>query len=159
MWITAQQYDDWLARHADNQPEKPADPNAQLLSGEKLGAKFCPVCQYLLVKYKVGHQTNFSLDRCGHCGGVWLDKNEWDILKSRNLHDDVHLMFSPAWQAAVRSEQHEAAMDEIWREHLSEADLSEIRRVKQWIDAHPKAAELRAFLLYNAKKTGATAMR
>jgi len=147
VWISADHYDQWMKLHGENLPEKPPEEGLNLLSGETIGAKFCPECKYILMKYRVGHQVGFSLNRCGHCGGIWFDKNEWEIMKSRNLHDDVHLVFSEPWQSAIRAEEHEAAMDEIWRQQLGDTDLSEIRRIKTWLDKHPKSAELRAFLL------------
>ena len=79
-----------------------------------------------------------------------VDKNEWEIMKSRNLHDDVHLVFSQEWQSAIRAEEHKAAMDEILRSQLGDADLNEIRRIKTWLQAHPRSAELFAYLFYNA---------
>ncbi len=99
------------------------------------------------MKYKVGHGIGFSLNRCGHCGGVWFDKNEWEIMKSRNLNDDVHLVFSEAWQSAVRHEEHQNAMDEILRKQIGDEDLKEIQRVKTWLQGHPKSGELYAYLL------------
>jgi Zn-finger nucleic acid-binding protein len=148
-WISADQYDKWMKLHGENLPEKPPEEGLNLLSGETTGARFCPECKYILIKYRVGHQVGFSLNRCGHCGGIWFDQNEWEIMKSRNLHDDVHLVFSEPWQSAIREEEHKAAMDDIWREQLGETDLSEIRRIKTWLDKHPKSGELRAYLLDN----------
>ena len=147
VFISAYQYEEWLRLHGENLPEKPPDEGVKLVSGETPGAKFCPECKCMLMKYKVGHNLGFSLNRCGHCGGVWFDRNEWEILKSRNLHDDVHLMFSQAWQSAVRREESNAAMDEILRKQLGDADLAEIRRIKSWLQTHPRSAELYAYLV------------
>jgi hypothetical protein len=78
---------------------------------------------------------------------MWLDKNEWESLKSRNLHDDINLMFSDNWQTKVRAEEHEKALDEIIRGQLGASDYEEIRRIKSWIHQHPKSNELYAYLL------------
>lgn len=147
IWIGALNYEGWLKEHGDTLPEKAPDATLTIQSGEKPGAKFCPECKYILMKYKVGHDIEFTLNRCGQCAGVWFDKNEWDILKARNLHDEVHLIFSQPWQAAIRAEEHEAAMEKIWRDQIGPSDLSEIRRIKNWLAKHPKSAELYAFLL------------
>ena len=45
------------------------------------GAKICPECGRILLKYKVGHGLDFFVDHCSGCGGIWLDKNEWNALK------------------------------------------------------------------------------
>jgi Zn-finger nucleic acid-binding protein len=149
VWISASQYEQWLQVHGENLPEKPPEQGVNLESEEKPGAKFCPECKYILMKYKVGHGVSFSLNRCAHCGGIWFDKNEWQIMKSRNLHDDVHLVFSQAWQSAVRLEEHKSAMEHILAEQLGDADLQEIRRIRNWLQSHPKSAELYAYLIEN----------
>lgn len=155
MWLGAMQYENWRQKQAKGLDEKPADQSVQLTSGETPGARFCPQCKYVLMKYKVGHQTGFSLNRCGNCAGIWFDKNEWEILKSRNLHERVHMVFSQAWQSAVRAEQHRNAMDEFWRNELGDKDLTEIRRIKDWLAKHPKSAELYAYLLADREEKAA----
>ena len=74
VWIGASQYEQWLLVHGENLPEKPPEEGISLVSGEMSGARFCPECKYILMKYAVGHQLGFSLNRCGHCGGIWLTK-------------------------------------------------------------------------------------
>ena len=147
VWVSSSQYEQWLKHHGANLPEKPADESVKLESTETHGAKFCPECKYILLKYKVGHNVGFSLNRCGHCGGVWFDKNEWEIMKSRSLNDDVHLVFSEAWQSAVRAEEHKNAVDEILRKQIGDEDLKEVQRIKTWLQSHPKSSELYAYLL------------
>ena len=147
VWIGALHYEEWLKQHGENLPEKAPEAGIALTSGEKPGAKFCPECNFVLMKYKIGHDIGFSLNRCGQCAGIWFDQNEWEIMKSRNLHDDVHLVFSQGWQAAIRGDDHQAAMDEIWREQIGPSDFTEIRRIKAWLSKHPKQAELYAYLM------------
>lgn len=148
-YIGSQDYDHWLSNSETNLPEKAADDDSiKLASGESTGPRFCPECKFVLTKYNVGRGTNFAANKCGHCGGMWLDKNEWEILKSRNLHDDLHLVFSDSWQSGNRAEEHNKAMAEIFREHLGE-DLEEISRIKTWLKSHPKSDALFAYLMYN----------
>ncbi len=151
IWINSTQYEHWL-NALSQRPSTPAsaDGGVRLSSGERPKAKFCPQCKYILTKYKVGHGVDFSLNRCAHCGGMWFDQNEWEILASRNMHVNVHSIFSASWQQSVRSEEHQAAMTEIWRDLLGEADLAEIKRIKEWLQNHPQAPTLYAFLLGDA---------
>lgn len=147
VFISAEQYGQWLHLHGENLPEKPSEESMKIAPAESFGAKFCPECKFMLMKYKVGHKLSFAINRCSHCGGMWFDKNEWEVLKSRNLHDDIHFVFSHAWQSAVRAEEHQTAMDEILRREIGDADLEEIRRIRAWLHAHPRSAELYAYLL------------
>jgi Zn-finger nucleic acid-binding protein len=151
-YIAASSYDHWLSRSQVNQPETTDDRTISLDSGESSGPRFCPECKYVLTKYNVGKGIKFALNKCGHCGGTWLDKNEWEILKSRNLHDDIHLVFSDNWQLAVRAEEHKAAMAEIFAEHLGD-DLEEISRIKNWLDNHANSDALYAYLLYSPDRS------
>lgn len=114
-------------------------------STEIRGAKFCPSCSSYLVKYEVGRNLAFTIDRCGKCGGIWLDGNEWTALKAEKLHLDLHRIFSLDWQSHIRQEQHSTALNDIWREQFG-TDYEELSRIKKWIDAHPKSAEIYAFL-------------
>jgi Zn-finger nucleic acid-binding protein len=50
--------------------------------------KFCPDCGHIMARYKIFPDTDFYIDRCRSCNGIWLDQNEWDVLIDRN--------FSPA---------------------------------------------------------------
>lgn len=154
-WVSPDQYDDWLSQHGDNLPEKPPDEQIDLMSGEKPGARFCPACKFVMLKYKVGHDIEFSLNRCGHCGGFWFDKNEWEILKSRNLHDDITMIFSQPWQAQIRKEEHQKAIEQLWKERLGEADYNEAKRIKEWLEKSSKSQDLYAYLFAGIKSTNA----
>lgn len=114
-------------------------------SAEIRGAKFCPSCNSYLVKYDVGRNLSFTIDRCGKCGGIWLDGNEWAALKREKLHLDLHRIFSTDWQSNIRQQQHTRALQDIWREQFG-SDFEELIRIKKWIDGHVKSAEIYAFL-------------
>jgi Zn-finger nucleic acid-binding protein len=117
-------------------------------STEIRGAKFCPACLTYLVKYEVGRNIAFTIDRCGKCGGIWLDGNEWTALKKAKLQFDLHRIFSTDWQSNVRQQQHTRALEDIWKEQFG-ADYDELMRIKKFIDAHPKSSEIYAFLHSN----------
>lgn len=146
-WLPSFQYWLWLQQHGDNLPERPAAEGAALTVTESEQAKTCPECGHILTHHRVGHGLDFSLDRCGHCGGVWFDKNEWEILKSRNLHDDVHFVFSQVWQSEVAKQERAKMREQRLLAHFGTQDLAEIRRIKAWLDGHPRKNELYAFLL------------
>ncbi len=137
-------YTEWAksAGHADI--DKPVKINVKP-SSERAGAKFCAHCKSYLVKYDVAADASFTIDRCGKCGGMWLDGNEWDQLKSRSLHTDIHRIFSTDWQSQIRANEHGKALEDIWREQFG-SDYEELMRIKKWIDSHAKAPEVYAFL-------------
>lgn len=110
-WISSEDYWEWLDHREHQQREGKRPPINLNIGGSLLAvadnhtANFCADCSRLMTKARVGRGLNFYLDRCSHCHGVWLDQNEWENLKQRDLHHQIHYMFSSAWQFSVRKEQ------------------------------------------------------
>lgn len=141
-WLRADEYRDWREKEVEDTPielelEK---------SKERNGAKFCPQCRFFLIKYKVGADLGFHIDRCGQCGGVWLDGNEWPQLKAANLHREIQRVFSQDWQGSVKKAEHAQAIESIVRNQLGD-DFAEVARIKKWIEGHPKKPEILAYLM------------
>ncbi|MBI1369561.1 MAG: hypothetical protein GC162_13015 [Planctomycetes bacterium] len=155
-WIKSFQYWKWRDQHGADMPELPAIPGALSGAAAKSGgvmsppdkARLCPDCGHLMTRYPVGHDTRVTLDHCGNCGGMWFDAGEWQTLKARNLHDDVHKIFSVVWQVNVARAQRAQSRETRLRERLGDADYEKIRDVRQWIDAHDQSHALRAYLMH-----------
>jgi Zn-finger nucleic acid-binding protein len=143
VWISAAQYWEWLKARGDTPPESPAVETP--LPVDVKQAKLCPDCGHILTRYKVWPNVDFFVDHCGHCKGVWFDRNEWDVVRSRNLHDDVHMFFTRQWQERLRAEETKKQFERIYQERFGE-DYAELKRVRAWIVQHPKRAELLAYL-------------
>lgn len=145
-WIASFQYWKWRDASGKSLTESPAADSGQCRAEDNTSAKLCPECGHFLRRFPVGHGIEFGLDRCGNCGGMWFDANEWEVLKGRNLHDDVHKIFSEVWQKQVRDEEHLAAMEAFYKEKFGEGGYQKAQEIKTWIETHPHNAELRAFL-------------
>lgn len=143
-WLSSSRYYDWLQVHEPAQPEKPYE-GPPLTISKNQDAKLCPECGRILVRYAVGHGTDFTLDHCGSCNGVWLDRNEWAALKGRNLHDEIHLIFSRDWQTQVRKEERRKHLETIYARHFG-TDYEELKRIRQWLEHHPERSRIIAFL-------------
>jgi Zn-finger nucleic acid-binding protein len=147
-WISGKEYWSWHDVHGPNLPERiPAVDEAE--AEDTTGPKLCPEDGHFLRSYKIGHDLPFSLDHCNSCYGIWFDHNEWEVLRQRNLHDDIHFIFSEAYQAGIYKEEHASARRKAMIERFGEQDFAEIVRIKRWIDGHPKRRELLAYLLNN----------
>ena len=142
-WIKSFQYWKWMEAHKENLPE--ITNEVSLPVQDSKGGKFCPECNKFLVRYKVGHGVNFQLDRCNTCGGTWFDKNEWETLKAKNLHDDVHFIFSAAWQTKVLKEDVKASMEELLKKKLGDPDYAKAVEVKQWVSKHKFKNEILSY--------------
>jgi Zn-finger nucleic acid-binding protein len=147
-WIAPADYWKWLEGRGPLSSEiAPAFAPLDLPVKETEAPKFCPDCGRFMRRHKVGHGVSLTVDRCGTCGGFWLDANEWEIFKSRNIHDRLHFVASDAWQADVARLEREKAHEQIVLDKIGAEDLEKIKSIKTWIEGHPRKAELYAVLL------------
>ena len=144
-WIRGIEYWKWLEEHGTNLPER--DDRDSGLSLAEPGIQIdCPECRFRMVKYLVGHGFNFTLDQCHGCKGIWLDRNEWQALKERNLHDDMHAMFTEFWQAEAQREIRGRRLAKIYADRFGETDYGEIKRMRIWLNAKRNREEFLAYL-------------
>ena len=144
-WVSSGNYDSWLKQHGPTTPEKPfSEVSFDINDSEK--AKICPQCGSLLLKHKVGHGLDFYLDHCVGCGGVWLDMNEWNALKDKNLHDEIHRIFSTAWQKQIRIEKMHDKLDIIYENRFGKEEYEKIKQTREWVQNNPQKLAVLAFL-------------
>ncbi len=145
-WIAYSNYERWLENHGDALPEIPGDADSGMTIPKFELAKLCPGCRRILVKYKVGRDLPFKIDRCSNCAGVWLEKNEWKTLKSRNLHDDLNKIFTDHWQEEVKRNRTRKALKKVYEEKFGAEDYERISEFKRWMDEHEKSGEILAYV-------------
>lgn len=92
-WPSSREYWRWLDSHGPMLPELSPQGSA-ITAAASPKVKICPECCRLMLRYMVGHATGIALDQCAACNGIWFDRGERDLLKSRNLHVEVHLVFT-----------------------------------------------------------------
>jgi Zn-finger nucleic acid-binding protein len=144
-WIRGAQYWHWLESHGPNLPERQDGANRLSLAEPGLPLD-CPECQFRMVKYLVGHGFSFTIDHCEGCKGIWLDKNEWQALVERNLHDDLNSMFTSFWQHQAEREARKKRLEHIYISRFGAHDYAEIERVRSWLATHRNKADLLAYL-------------
>lgn len=89
----------------------------------------------------------FALDRCGNCGGTWFDRNEWEVLQGSEFWNQIHLIFSPAWQNRVRHTEHVEQLQAQFAKKVGAADFAEAKRIKTWLDQHPHREAILGYLI------------
>lgn len=144
IWIASGQYFAWLKQHGPNLPEKPSDAPLPVEGAQQ--ARLCPECGHLLRRYRILPDSTFSLDHCHQCNGMWFDRDEWATLETRNLHDDLNLVFTQGWQQKLRGEESHRQMEAIYQGKFSPQDYARIQEIRQWLTIHPQRAALLAFL-------------
>jgi Zn-finger nucleic acid-binding protein len=146
-WIRWDDYWDWLEHAAAHGTPAAAPPADRPVPDNEWRAKLCPSCGRLLTRAKVGRGFHFQIERCAGCGGIWLEAGAWETLRAAGLHRGLHRVFSPAWQADVARRERQEGHEALLLRKLGADDLHEARRVRAWLDAHPRRRELFAVLL------------
>ena len=147
-WIKGFQYWRWINDHRHELREKPIESTANLQVVDSEQAKICIECRHLMIRNKVGHGISFYIDKCSTCGSIWLDKNEWEVLKSRNLHDEIHRIFTSVWQRDNRMKEKQANYQVLLTKALGEEDLEKLKMIKSWISKHPHRDYIIAYILH-----------
>ncbi|MEZ5428849.1 MAG: zf-TFIIB domain-containing protein [Pyrinomonadaceae bacterium] len=145
-WLSNENYMSWLEFHGQTLPEIPAGEENNLSVPQFQPARLCPKDRSIMIKYKVGRNIPFTIDRCGNCAGIWLDRDEWETLKSRNLHDELNKIFTEPWQEEVHREEIRRNLEKIYREKFGEDTYARIKDFKSWMDQHEKRSEILAYL-------------
>ncbi len=147
IFIPAGSYWSWL----DQQPERL--PHREPMAGiappiiDSQHAKICPETGTVMMRCAVGHGFDFSIDRSLK-GSIWLDAGEWEALKQRNFHDELHLIFSAPWQQAVRNEEIYAERRERMKSQLGEDLLSQLDDLKASLRDHAARDLALSYLLH-----------
>lgn len=148
-WLRANEYALWLKSQKpgtfDELKTKEASKRFPIVEANK--AATCPDCGHILRSYKIGAKINFHLDRCSHCNGVWLDKNEWESLKAADMHDEINQFFTKPWQQGIQDKETSDKFDTMYLERFGEADYQKIKDIREWLKEHPHRNNLIAFLL------------
>ncbi|NCC62740.1 MAG: hypothetical protein EOM12_17810 [Verrucomicrobiae bacterium] len=76
----------------------------------------------------------------------WLDKNEWEALKAKNLHDELYKVFSTKWQHQIREDHLREKLNQVYIKRFGEDVYKKLIDVREWIQAHPQKAALMAYL-------------
>lgn len=145
IWILSNSYLAWQRAKARETSKKPGEISFDP-TWETKELKFCPECGHILARYKIFPNVNYYLDRCHTCNGIWFDKNEWDVLASRNLHDNLNEFFTHPWQEKLHKQETAQRMEELYLSKFGEADYEHIQEVRAWLQDHPRRSMLLAFL-------------
>ena len=144
-WISHANYTAWLEKHGAILPEKELH-DIEFDLEDVQAAKICPDCEKILIKYKVGHGLDFFVDRCSGCGSIWLDKGEWEALQAKNLHDEIHKVFSSSWQSKLRDSSMREKIEKAYANRFGPETYGRLSEFRAWLQEHPQKKAVLAFL-------------
>lgn len=143
-WVPFSNYQVWLEKKEPSEELEVFESEVSV--NDSLRAMLCPECNRIMLKYNIAQDIEFTLDQCGYCRGIWFDKHEWTILKERNLHDQVHNMFTDTWQKRFRKEISKQLKVAIYEEKLGDEIYTELRKIKEWLTQQPHKDLLLTYL-------------
>jgi len=149
VWIPLQSYLDWKEHHGHDPAAPPPDYASALSDDSKRPTLICPESGNLLIRYKVGHGLHFHIDVSPKTGGIWLDRGEWEALKSKGLHIELNHIFTTSYQQRIRTQEREEALENLFRKQIGDEDYSKVVGIKQWLARHPKRRHIRCYLFHD----------
>jgi Zn-finger nucleic acid-binding protein len=147
LWVPLQSYLAWRDRQPPGATVPSGAPPTALRDDSGRPTLICPESGRLLLRYRVGHGLPFHVDRSPATGGVWLDKGEWEGLKSRGLHVALNLIFTAAYQREVRSSEYTRRVTDSFRERIGAADFAKVTEFAAWVARHPRRRDICCYLL------------
>ncbi len=138
IWISHANYMIWRVGQSGDVPEHAPKTTLQVEDVSK--AKMCPQCNRLLLRYQVGHGTSVVVDHCGACGGMWLDRGEWAVMKEHGLHDNLFHVLTAAWQSDIRHAAMRAKVDKIYEARLGAETFAKVKGFRDWMEGRTEKA-------------------
>jgi len=146
-WLSRGDYMAWVLSRGEKAREDSSPCEANLDLNDVEHAKICPECGRILIKYKVGRGLSFYVEHCPGCGGVWLDRNEWEALEQKQLHDDIHMIFSSQWQKGVREESLRKRFTEVYTSRFGAEGYEQVKEFRAWLTQQGHPQEIIAYLV------------
>lgn len=144
-WILVEDYISWKERHPEHQFAEVSIENMD--AEDSPGALICPITGGLMSKFRITRDNSHRLDYSAKVGGVWLNKGEWEMLVAEGLAGNLNAILTDQWQRRIRTEQASESFENLYRNKFGDEDFEKACEVRDWLQAHPQKADLRAFLM------------
>jgi len=138
-------YRAWRDRAPPGSLRTTTTAEADATPSDSIGAKECPKCRSVMLKYRITSEKTNRLDYCPHCEEIWLDDGEWELVESLVTAGDFAKVFTQAWQYAVRSGVTSAMEEQRLRELLG-GDYERVAEFARWLETQPAKLEIMARL-------------
>lgn len=146
-WILIEDYVTWKEHNPQFTFDKNTICDADEAIEESKSAVICPVTGGIMRKMRLSNTTDQRIDYSTRVGGVWLDKGEWELLKSKGLAGSLNAVLTSYWQKNIRINSTKDNFTEIYKDKFGEADYNNIKTLREWLNSQPNKADLRAYLL------------
>ncbi|MFP8966772.1 zf-TFIIB domain-containing protein [Pokkaliibacter sp. CJK22405] len=145
-WILIEDFVAWK----DNHPNYPFSTSLLFSEADAVdtpSAMLCPDSGVLMQRYRMSARHNHRLDYSATVGGIWLDKGEWELLKSEGLAGSLNSILTLHWQKKLKNTTAKEAFTELYQGKFGDEDYSRVKEIRAWLNSHPRKADVRAYLL------------
>ena len=146
-WIPLSSYFQWREQHLSDVDSTSSEYSPAPAAESAQRALICPESGCILVRYPVGRGLDIQIDRSPKTGGIWLDSGEWEALKSKGLHRELHLIFTAPYQRRERTERVTRGIAERLESHIGREDFTRVTELKRWLSGHPRKRDILGYLL------------
>lgn len=154
-WILIEDFVSWKERNSDYEFSKDIKMEETELSDSKK-AIICPASGTIMRKFRISSKNEHKVDYSSIVGGIWLDKGEWELLKSEGLAGCLNTVVTQNWQRDIRKNNAKQNFSEIYAAKFGEENYSKIQDLRTWLSSQENKSDLRAYLLaedpYSAEK-------
>ncbi|VAW67563.1 hypothetical protein MNBD_GAMMA09-2278 [hydrothermal vent metagenome] len=106
-------------------------------------------CGHVVSKFSISHETDRRIDYCSACQTVYLDKGEWEYLKSVQLRNKINSLFTDSCQRQIKLDGTRQVLTNNYKEKLGAINYDHMTKVRDWIYNSPDKDLILSFL--NAK--------
>ena len=112
-------------------------------------AMLCPKTGSLMLKYRISHKTERKLDLSPLINAIWLDKGEWELLKSEGLTLSLNAIFTEQWQKNIRAHKTKDTLSAHYQMVFGD-DYATLAQFKLQLDKMKNKPEAIPYLLADA---------
>lgn len=110
-------------------------------------ALLCPVTGGIMRKFKMTASTNHRIDYSASVGGLWLDKGEWELLKSEGVAGALNTIVTNQWQNQIRANTTANNLSAVYATKFGNDTYEKAKSLREWLHAQPNKSDLRAYIL------------
>lgn len=145
-WILIEDYVSWKEKNTGYQfTEHMWFEETEISDSKK--ALICPSSGTIMRKFRVSASNEHKIDYSAKVAGVWLDKGEWELLKSEGLAGSLNSMLTSHWQAKIRETSAAENFADIYLSKFGADNYQKAKEFREWLSDHELKSDLRAYIL------------
>ncbi|PHQ78862.1 MAG: hypothetical protein COB69_09120 [Phycisphaera sp.] len=147
LWINGKEYWNWLRNQPNFPNVRQSIEGCDVQVEDTDRVLISPTSGRLMTKFRVGKGLGFRVDYDSATGGFWLDKDEYDALVERDLHDELHLICDGDYQKKLRAHDRAESRRERLAHALGNEGKGRVESLAAWVAEHPDTELIRAYFL------------